>query len=210
MDLGEPPFDPHRLAVRTGGHVTARQHASQYVRRRLELGTQDIGESAFAGFDDGAGVMGDQPAQHGIGVPGVAQVPGAIELMQVREGKAGRVADVVQPGGGFQQAGVRTENERQAARSGGDAPGVRPAAGQGLLQECLGQLFGPGSQRGHAVQARHLRRDVHRRGMPSEDVLLSIRCRGVVGFLCDSLKPLADRRSPFPGLRLTELTMLIG
>ena len=40
---------------------------------------QDIGESALAGFDDGAGVMGDQPAQQGVGVLDVAQVPGAIE-----------------------------------------------------------------------------------------------------------------------------------
>ena len=32
-------------------------------------------------FDDGAGVVGDQSAQHGIGVLGVAQVPGAVELV---------------------------------------------------------------------------------------------------------------------------------
>jgi hypothetical protein len=51
--LGEPPVDPHRLAVRAGGHVAARQHAGQYVRCRVELGTQDAGESAFVGFDVG-------------------------------------------------------------------------------------------------------------------------------------------------------------
>jgi hypothetical protein len=32
------------------------------VRRRLKLVAQDIGESAFAGFDDDAGVVGDQLA----------------------------------------------------------------------------------------------------------------------------------------------------
>ena len=58
------------------------QNAGQHVRRRLELGAQDVGESAFAGFDDGAGVVGDQPAQHGVGVLGIAQVPGAVELVQ--------------------------------------------------------------------------------------------------------------------------------
>jgi len=47
-------------------------------------------ESASFGFDDGAGVMGDQPAQHGVGMLCVAQVPGAIELVQAREGKARR------------------------------------------------------------------------------------------------------------------------
>lgn len=82
MYLGEPLFGPHGLAVRAGGHVAASQHAGQYVRCRVELGTQHIGESAFAGFDDGAGVVGDQPAQYGIGVPGIAQIPGAVELVQ--------------------------------------------------------------------------------------------------------------------------------
>ena len=81
MDLGEPPVDLYGLAVRAGGHVAASQHAGQYVRGRVELGTQDVGESALAGFDDGAGVVGDQPAQHRVGVLGIAQVPGAIELV---------------------------------------------------------------------------------------------------------------------------------
>jgi hypothetical protein len=139
--LGEPPFDPHGLAVRTGGHVTARQHAGQDVRRRVELGAQDAGESAFAGFDDGAGVVGDQSAQHGVGVLGVAQVPGAVELVQAGGGEAGGVTDVVQPGGGFDQVGVCAENGCQAARPGGDAADVRPAAGQGSAEECPGELF---------------------------------------------------------------------
>ena len=89
MNLGGPPFDRHGLAVRAGGHVAASQHTGKYVRCRVELVAQGIGESALAGFDDGAGVEGDQPAQHGIGVLDVAQVPGAIELMQTRGGEAG-------------------------------------------------------------------------------------------------------------------------
>ena len=52
------------------------------MRGRLELQAQDIGESAFAGFDDGVGVMGDQSAQRGVGVLGVAQVPGAVQGVQ--------------------------------------------------------------------------------------------------------------------------------
>jgi hypothetical protein len=98
MDLGEPLLGWHGLAVRAGGHVAARQHAGQDVRCRVELGAQDVGEAAFAGFDDGAGVVGDQSAQHGIGVLGVAQVPGAIELVQARDGEIGCVADVVRRG----------------------------------------------------------------------------------------------------------------
>jgi len=42
----------------------------------VELQGQDVGEFAFFGFDDGAGVMGDEPAQHRVGVLGVAQVAG--------------------------------------------------------------------------------------------------------------------------------------
>jgi len=57
MYLGEPPVDRHGLAIRAGGHVTASQNAGQDIRCRLELGAEDVGESAFAGFDDGAGVV---------------------------------------------------------------------------------------------------------------------------------------------------------
>ena len=65
MFLGEPLFDRHGLAVR--------QHAGQRLRRRLEL-QEGRGESAFAGLDDGARLVCDQPARHGIGVLGVTQV----------------------------------------------------------------------------------------------------------------------------------------
>jgi hypothetical protein len=128
--LDEPLLNRHEFAVRAGGHVTEGQHAGKGVRCRFELQVQDVGKSALAGFDDGAGVMGDQPAQQGAGVLDVAQVPGAIELVQARESKARGVADVVQPRGSFQQISVRAENRRQAACPGGDALGVRPAAGE--------------------------------------------------------------------------------
>jgi len=84
-----------------------------------------------------------EPAQHGVGVLGVAQVPGAVEGAQARHGQARGVADVVQPGGGFQETGVRTENRGQAACLRGDALDVRPAAREGLLKECPGELLRP-------------------------------------------------------------------
>ena len=87
--------------------------------------------------------MGDEPAQHGVGVLGVAQVAGAVEWVEARDGEAGGVADVVQPCGGFQEIGVRAENGCQAAGPGGDALDVRPAAGEGLLEECPGELLRP-------------------------------------------------------------------
>ena len=81
MYLGEPPADWHGLAVRASGHVAASQDAGQDVRCRVELGAQEVGESAFAGFDGGAGVVGDQSAQQGVGVQDVAQIPGSVELV---------------------------------------------------------------------------------------------------------------------------------
>ena len=141
--LGEPLFDRHEFAVRAGGHVTASQNAGQRVWRGIELQAQDVGKSAFAGFDDGAGVMGDQPAQHGVGVLGIAKVPSAVQGVQARHGQAGRVADVVQPRGGFQEVGVGAENWCQAACPRGHALDVRPAAGEGFLEECLGETSGP-------------------------------------------------------------------
>ena len=101
--------------------------------RRLDPGLTgedfaDAGESAFAGFDDGAGVVGDPQAQHGVSVLGVAQVTGAVEWVEARRGEARGVADVVQPCGGFQEVGVCAENGCQAACPGGDALDVRPAA----------------------------------------------------------------------------------
>jgi hypothetical protein len=77
-------------------------------------------------------------------VLGVAQVSGAVECVQARHGQAGGVADVVQPRGGFQAIGVIAEDRCQAACSRSDALDVRPAAGEGRLEEeCPGELFGP-------------------------------------------------------------------
>jgi hypothetical protein len=64
-------------------------------------------------------------------------------LVQAGGGEAGGVADVVQPGGGFEQVGVRAEDGCQAACACGDALDVRPAAGQGFVEECPGELFAP-------------------------------------------------------------------
>ena len=94
---------------------------------------------------------------------GVAQVAGAVEWVEARGGEAGCVADVVQPRGGIQEIGVRAENWCQAPCPRGDALNVRPAAGEGLLEECAGELLRPLSQRVHAAQAGQPRRDVHRR-----------------------------------------------
>jgi hypothetical protein len=174
MYFGELLFDRHEFAVWAGGHVAAGQYARKRVRRRFDLQVQDVGKSAFAGFDDGAAVMGDQPAPQGVGMLGVAQVPGAIELVQAREGKAGGVADVVQPCGGSSRpaSASRTGARLRAPRV--DALHVRPNGEGGVPAGAPGQAAWPRIQRVHAAQASHLRRDVHGRSMPSEDALLGV------------------------------------
>ena len=87
--------------------------------------------------------MGDKPAQHSVGVLGIAQVPGTVQGVQARYGQTGSVADVVQPRGGVHEIGVRTENGCQGACPRGHTLDMRPAAWEGLLQERLGEMFGP-------------------------------------------------------------------
>jgi hypothetical protein len=128
---GEPLFGRYGFAVWAGGRVTEGQHAGQRVRCWLELAAQDVGKSAFAGFDDAAGVVCGQLAWQGVGLLGVVQIRGAIGLVQAREGKAGGVTDVVRPRGGVQQIGVSAEIRCQAACPRGDALDVGPAAGRG-------------------------------------------------------------------------------
>ena len=142
-DLGERLVDGREFAVWAGGHVAEGQHVGQGVRRGLELESQDVGKTSFFGFDDGARVVGDESAQHGVSVLGVPQVPGAVERVETRRDQAGRVADVVQPGSGFQEISLSTKDRRQAAGLPGHAPDVRPAAGEGRLEESLGEMLGP-------------------------------------------------------------------
>jgi hypothetical protein len=52
----------------------------------------DVGKSAFIGFDDGAAWRWRVGRRAGTG---------AVECVQARHGKVGRVADVVQPRGSF-------------------------------------------------------------------------------------------------------------
>ena len=128
------------------------------------------GEATFFGFDDGAGVVRDKAAQQGFGVLDVAQVAGAVQAVQAGGGEFGEVADVVQPRGGLEQAGVRAEGGGEATGPGGDALDVGPAAGKRVGQEGAGEVLSPGCERVHEIHASQEGRDVHGRGLPSGDV----------------------------------------
>ena len=62
----------------------------------------------------------------------VAKVAGAVQAVQAGVGEFGEVADVVQPGGGLEEFGVRAEGRLEGAGPGADALDVGPAAGQGV------------------------------------------------------------------------------
>ena len=129
-DVGQPLVDRHALSVRSCRHVAIDQRVSQVVWRGLELAGQLPGETSFSCLDDGAGMVGDQPAEHGLGVLDIAQVPRAIKGMEPGVGQPGRVADVVQDGGGREQVGVLSEDRSQGPGRLGDPLYVRPAARQ--------------------------------------------------------------------------------
>jgi hypothetical protein len=127
--------------------------ASASGRRRGELAGEGVGEAAFFGFDDGAGVVRDQAAQHGFGVVDVAEIAGAVQAVQAGRGEFGEVADVVQPRGGLEQSGVRAKGEGEAAGPGGYALDVGPATGKRVGQEGAGEVLGPGCDWLHEVHA---------------------------------------------------------
>ena len=63
-----------------------------------------------------------------------------------------------------------TEGRLEGAGPGGDTLDVSPATGKGVGDEGSGEAFGPGCEHLHSVHASQLGRDVHGRGLPSEDV----------------------------------------
>ena len=130
VDLGQAVVHLDVLAVGAGGHVAEGQRVGQRAGRRGELAGQDVREAAFFGLDDGAGVVRDQAAQQGFGVLDVAQVAGAVQAVQAGGGEFGEVADVVQPRGGLEQAGVRAEWRGRGCGPGRRRPGRGTSGGE--------------------------------------------------------------------------------
>ena len=146
VDLGQAVVDLDVLAVGTGGHVAEGQRVGQRLGRRGELAGQDAGEAAFFGLDDGAGVVRDQAAQQGFGVLDVTEVAGAVQAVQAGFGEFGEIADVMEPGGGLEQTGVRANRGGEAAGPGGDTLDVRPPAGKSVGEESAGEVLSPGCE----------------------------------------------------------------
>ena len=162
-DVGQSLLDAHVLPVGAGGHVAVDQRVSEIARGGLELAGQVVGQAPLLGFDEGAGMVGDQAAHQVVGVLHVTQVAGAVEGMEAGFFHGRRVADVVQQRGGGQQVGVAAEDRGEGAGGGGDALDVCPAAGQGLGEEGAGDVFRPVAV-GHAAEGNRAVPDVHGRG----------------------------------------------
>ncbi len=99
----------------------------------------------------------------------VAEVPGAVERMKAGLDQLGRVADVMQPRGGFEQIGVLAEDRGKGPGSRGDPLNMRPAARKRDLEVLTSEFFGPVGLI-HAINGNGRVRDVHGRGVPSSDV----------------------------------------
>jgi len=131
------------VAVRARGHVAVGERFGQAARWERELPEQDAAQTAFLCLDDSAGVMGDESAKHVVGLLDVAQVPGSVERVKASVGQLGGVADVMEPGCGFEQVGIFAEDRFKRAGLPSDALTVRPAARQWNLQQLAGDLLGP-------------------------------------------------------------------
>jgi hypothetical protein len=119
-------------------------------------------------------VVGDQLAQHGAGVLGVAEVPGAVECVAgpwwpARGRSRCRAATRRLPAD-------RRHRREQAPGCGPGRPrlGCVPTGGGGIAGGVPGRAVRPRKLSCSCCKARQPRQDVHGRGMPPADVLFSV------------------------------------
>jgi hypothetical protein len=144
--FGQAPVNVRWLAVWGGGHVAEGERVGERLGRGFELAAEDVGEVSLLSLDDGAGVMGDQAAQHRGRVLDIAEVAGSVQGVQACLGKLGKVADVVQPRGCLEEFSIGGGRWSEAACPGGHALDMGPAPRKGVLQEVAGEVFGPGGK----------------------------------------------------------------
>ena len=141
--LRQTVVDSERVAVRARGHVAVGKCFGQAAWRDRELSEQDTTQAAFLCLDHSAGVVGDEAAKHVVGVLDVTEVSGSVERMEAGVDQLGGVADVMEPGSGFEQVGILAEDRPKSAGLPSNALAVCPAARQRNLKELAGDLFGP-------------------------------------------------------------------
>ncbi len=72
----------------------------------------------------------DEPHQTVVGAALVAKKPRTVQRMEPCDGDLGRVAHIVQSGGGNEQSGVLADDPAQFNRTFSDSPRVRPTPGK--------------------------------------------------------------------------------
>jgi hypothetical protein len=83
--------------------------------------------------------------------------------VEARYGDLGTVADVMEPGGGFEEVGLVTEHGRKGAGLPGNALSVRPATREWLFQQLTCNFSCPGRHVVHIPDAMGGLRDGHGR-----------------------------------------------
>jgi hypothetical protein len=83
-----------------------------------------------------------------------SEVAGAVERMEASDRNVRCVADVVQPGGQFEEFAVLSKFAPDESRLLGDSYNVRPTARDGLRKQSLRMIFGVGRLEAHPEQPR--------------------------------------------------------
>src|SRR6266702_661377 len=137
-DVDGPLVQGHRLAGRADGHVAVGERVGD--RRRLPRKAFQLAvQAAQPHLEAGLGMVGDQSRQPLV--PERAQVPCAVQGMAAGLLEGGRVADVVEVGGGDELDAVPL-GERAGHPEGPlpDGPGMRPVVSE--RSEQLGRVLG--------------------------------------------------------------------
>jgi hypothetical protein len=162
-DLRKSVCNGHGFAIWGCGHVAVGQRVPEWLVYSRELVGELIGEASLARLDDGAGVTGHEAREGVVGVGHIAEVTSTVERMEARHGNLWAVADVVQPGGSFEEIGVVTKDGCQRVGLSGNALGVRPATRKWLFQQLTRNFSGPGRYVVHGFDAMGEPKDVHGR-----------------------------------------------
>ncbi|SCZ08857.1 hypothetical protein SAMN02745898_10959 [Streptomyces sp. 136MFCol5.1] len=121
-------------AVRRRRHVAEHECVNELGALKLELALKLLSESTFLSFEDGTGVMGHK-ANDPLVRPLCAEEPGAVERVKACDGQLGRIPDVMEHCGGFQELRILAENWGKGPSALGDPEGMRPPPRQRVGQQ---------------------------------------------------------------------------
>jgi hypothetical protein len=131
------------VAVWRGRHIAIGQSITEYRINGRELADQLFGQATFLGLNDRARVPGDQAAECLFGLADIPEIACPVEGMEAGIHQRRRVADVVQPGCGFDQLRVGAKHGSEGAGLRGDTSDMRPPTRERNFEQLACDLFGP-------------------------------------------------------------------